>query len=162
MLESGAALGPVEVAYETYGTLDDDRANAVVVCHALTGDAHAAGFHPGDDRPGWWDTLIGPGKPLDTDRLFVVCANLLGGCQGTTGPSSTDPADGAALRPRASRCSPSATSSRCTARSSSATSGSPGRWAPSAGRSAGCRSCSGRSTTPTSCAPPSWSARPPG
>ena len=94
MLESGATLGPVEVAYETYGTLDDDRANAVVVCHALTGDAHAAGFHAGNARPGWWDTLIGPGKPLDTDRLFVVCANLLGGCQGTTGPASADPRTG--------------------------------------------------------------------
>ena len=79
------------MAYETYGRLDADRANAVYVCHALTGDAHAAGHHPGDARPGWWDTLIGPGKPLDTDRYFVVCANLLGGCRGTSGPSSPDP-----------------------------------------------------------------------
>ena len=87
-LASGALLGPVEVAYETYGRLNDARSNAVFVCHALTGDAHAAG------SGGWWETLIGPGKPLDTDRYHVVCANLLGGCRGTTGPSSTDPATG--------------------------------------------------------------------
>jgi len=94
VLESGARLGPVEVAYETYGTLNDDRSNAVFICHALTGDAHAAGHHGDPDRRGWWDNLIGPGRPVDTDRFFVVCANLLGGCQGTTGPSSEDPATG--------------------------------------------------------------------
>jgi homoserine O-acetyltransferase/O-succinyltransferase len=93
-LDSGATLAPVEVAFETYGTLDADRANAVVICHALTGDAHAAGLHEGATRPGWWDNIVGPGRPLDTDRFFVVCSNLLGGCQGTTGPSSTDPATG--------------------------------------------------------------------
>jgi homoserine O-acetyltransferase/O-succinyltransferase len=86
VLESGATLGPVDVAYETYGSLDADRANAVLICHALTGDAQAAE---------WWSTLVGPGRPVDTDRFFVVCANLLGGCQGTTGPSSIDPATGA-------------------------------------------------------------------
>ena len=90
-LESGVEFGPIEVAYETYGELDSDRSNAVFVCHALSGDAHAAGFHEGDDRPGWWDNLIGPGRPLDTDRYFVICANVLGGCNGTTGPSSIDP-----------------------------------------------------------------------
>jgi len=89
-------LDEVDVAYETYGRLDADAGNAVLICHALTGDAHAAGYHAGEDRPGWWDNLIGPGKPLDTDRFFVICANLLGGCQGTTGPSSTDPATGQA------------------------------------------------------------------
>jgi len=94
VLESGELLAPVEVAYETYGTLAPDGSNAVFVCHALTGDAHAAGHHGNPERPGWWDTLIGPGKPLDTDRLFVVCPNLLGGCRGTTGPSSLDPATG--------------------------------------------------------------------
>jgi homoserine O-acetyltransferase len=94
VLDSGATLAPVEVAYETYGALDAQRANAIFVCHALTGDAHAAGHHGDPSRAGWWDTLIGPGKPLDTDRYFVVCANLLGGCQGTTGPSSIDPARG--------------------------------------------------------------------
>ncbi|MBX5442021.1 MAG: homoserine O-acetyltransferase [Solirubrobacteraceae bacterium] len=93
-LESGARLAPVEVAYETYGRLDEDGANAVFVCHALTGDAHAAGHHGDPSRPGWWDNLIGPGRPLDTDRFFVVCANLLGGCKGTTGPGSIDPATG--------------------------------------------------------------------
>jgi homoserine O-acetyltransferase len=94
VLDSGATLAPVEVAYETYGTLDADRANAVFVCHALTGDAHAAGHHGDPSRPGWWDSIIGRGRPLDTDRFFVVCANLLGGCKGTTGPSSTDPSTG--------------------------------------------------------------------
>jgi homoserine O-acetyltransferase len=94
VLESGARLTHVEVAYETYGELDGDGGNAVFVCHALSGDAHAAGYHDGDRRPGWWDNLIGPGRPLDTDRFFVVCANVLGGCKGTTGPASTDPATG--------------------------------------------------------------------
>ena len=96
VLVSGATLGPVDVAYETYGTLNVDRSNAVFICHALTGDAHAAGFHEGATRPGWWDNLIGPGKPLDTDRFFVISANLLGGCQGTTGPSSENPETGTA------------------------------------------------------------------
>lgn len=93
-LAGGQLLGPVDVAYETYGTLSPSRDNAVFVCHALTGDAHAAGFHEGARRPGWWDNLIGPGKVLDTRHLFVISANLLGGCQGTTGPSSTNPATG--------------------------------------------------------------------
>ncbi|HET6560732.1 MAG TPA: homoserine O-acetyltransferase [Marmoricola sp.] len=93
-LAGGRTLAPVEVAYETYGSLDDVADNAVFIIHALTGDAHAAGVHPDDGRIGWWDNLIGPGRPVDTDRFFVVCANLLGGCQGTTGPSSTDPATG--------------------------------------------------------------------
>jgi homoserine O-acetyltransferase len=96
VLSSGAELSPVEVAYETYGTLSDARDNAIVVCHALTGDAHAAGHHGDPARRGWWDNLIGPGRPLDTDRFFVVSPNLLGGCQGTTGPSSTNPATGRA------------------------------------------------------------------
>ncbi len=92
-LAGGRTLGPVEVAYETYGTLSPDADNAVFICHALTGDAHAAGLTE-DGRPGWWDNLIGPGKPVDTDRFFVISPNLLGGCQGTTGPASTDPATG--------------------------------------------------------------------
>lgn len=96
VLASGARLAEVDVAYETYGTLNDEASNAVFVCHALTGDAHAAGFHEGAAKPGWWDNLIGPGRALDTDRLFVISANLLGGCQGTTGPSSIDPATGEA------------------------------------------------------------------
>jgi homoserine O-acetyltransferase/O-succinyltransferase len=93
-LASGANLGPIDVAYETYGSLNADRSNAVFICHALTGDAHAAGWHPADKRAGWWDNLIGPGKPLDTNRFYVICANILGGCLGTTGPSSIDPATG--------------------------------------------------------------------
>jgi len=95
-LESGAEIERVEVAYETYGELNAERSNGVFICHALSGDAHAAGVHEGDDpgRPGWWDNIIGPGRPLDTDRLFVISANVLGGCSGTTGPSSTDPATG--------------------------------------------------------------------
>lgn len=94
VLASGQKLPEVEVAYETYGTLTPERDNAVLICHALTGDAHAAGYHAGATKPGWWESLIGPGKPLDTDRFFVICANLLGGCQGTTGPLSVNPDTG--------------------------------------------------------------------
>ena len=93
-LESGQTLPVLELAYETYGSLSPARDNVVLVCHALSGDAHAAGHHGDPTRSGWWDTLIGPGKPVDTDRLFVISSNLLGGCQGTTGPSSVDPATG--------------------------------------------------------------------
>lgn len=93
-LDSGATLPMVEVAYETYGRLDADGTNAVVVCSALTGDAHAAGDHGDSHRRGWWDSMIGPGRPLDTERFFVACADLLGGCRGTTGPSSPDPSTG--------------------------------------------------------------------
>jgi homoserine O-acetyltransferase len=96
VLASGATLGPVEVAYETYGSLAAAGENTVFIAHALTGDAHAAGHHGDPKRRGWWDNLIGPGRPVDTDRFFVVCANLLGGCQGTTGPSSVDPSTGRA------------------------------------------------------------------
>lgn len=96
LLELGGSLGPIDVAYETYGSLSPAADNAVFICHALTGDAHAAGFHEGAKRPGWWDNLIGPGRPLDTNRFFVISANLIGGCQGSTGPSSTDPATGKA------------------------------------------------------------------
>lgn len=94
VLVGGAVLPRLEVAYETYGALNEARDNAVMVCHALTGDAHAAGLHLGAKRRGWWDNLIGPGKAVDTDRFFVVSANLLGGCSGTTGPQSIDPATG--------------------------------------------------------------------
>ena len=94
VLDSGETLAPVEVAYETYGERSASDNNVVVICHALTGDANAAGHHGDPAHPGWWDTLIGPGKPVDTDRLFVVSSNLRGGCQGTTGPSSINPATG--------------------------------------------------------------------
>ncbi len=95
VLEGGGSLRDVTAAYETWGTLDADAANAVLVCHALTGDSHAAGRSgPGHPTEGWWDSLIGPGRALDTDRLFVVCVNVLGGCQGSTGPSSIEAATG--------------------------------------------------------------------
>jgi len=94
-LVSGADIGPVTLAYETYGRLAPDASNAVLVCHALTGDSHAAGIYsPSDPKPGWWEVMIGPGKGLDTDKFFVVCVNVLGGCMGSTGPASTNPATG--------------------------------------------------------------------
>ncbi len=94
-LEKGGCLPELKVAYETYGKLNDARDNAILVCHALSGDAHAAGYHnTSDDKPGWWDEMIGPGKGLDTNHSFVICSNILGGCMGTTGPSSIDPRDG--------------------------------------------------------------------
>jgi homoserine O-acetyltransferase/O-succinyltransferase len=95
LLESGAELGPVTLAYETYGSLDPARDNAILIMHALSGDAHVAGRHtPEDRKPGWWDTMVGPGKAFDTDRFCVICANVIGGCQGSTGPSSIDPRTG--------------------------------------------------------------------
>jgi homoserine O-acetyltransferase len=94
LLESGRTLGPVTLAYETYGLLNADRSNAILVCHALSGDAHAAGFHAGEDAPGWWDAMIGPGKAFDTQQYFVICANIIGGCKGSTGPSSSNPKTG--------------------------------------------------------------------
>ncbi len=94
-LECGRTLGPIQVAYETYGTLSPARDNAVLICHGLSGDAHAAGYHRPDDRkPGWWDMMVGPGKSIDTNRYFVICSNALGGCRGTTGPSSINPQTG--------------------------------------------------------------------
>lgn len=93
VLDGGERLADVEVAYETWGELNADASNAVFVCHALTGDSHAAGSA---GQPGWWDAVVGPGRPVDTDRFFVVCPNLLGGCRGTTGPTSVDPATGTA------------------------------------------------------------------
>lgn len=94
VLANGQRLDEVSIAHETYGTLNAARDNAIYICHALTGDAHAAGWHEGDRRPGWWDNLIGPGRAIDTNRWFVVASNLLGGCSGSTGPSSTNPATG--------------------------------------------------------------------
>lgn len=98
LLQLGGSLERVAVAFETYGTLNDAGDNAVLVCHALTGSAHAAGRNEREEVPGWWDPLIGPGKAIDTERFFVVCSNVLGGCYGTTGPSSIDPASGHAYR----------------------------------------------------------------
>jgi homoserine O-acetyltransferase len=96
VLDSGLTLGPVDVVYETYGEPNADRSNAVLVCHALSGDAHAAGYHsPHDRRTGWWNGMIGPGKAFDTRKYWVICSNVIGGCRGTTGPGSVNPATGA-------------------------------------------------------------------
>jgi len=95
-LDSGGLLAPLTVAYQTYGSLDAARANAVLVCHALTGDQHVANVHPVTGKPGWWTAMVGPGRPIDTDRFFVICANVVGGCLGTTGPASLNPATGRA------------------------------------------------------------------
>jgi homoserine O-acetyltransferase len=94
ILESGETLSCLTLAYETYGKLNREKSNAILVCHALSGDAHVAGFHEGDTRPGWWDVVVGPGKALETDRYFVICSNVLGGCKGSTGPSSVNPETG--------------------------------------------------------------------
>ena len=94
ILESGKSLEKITVAYETYGELNNEKNNAILVCHALTGDAHAAGWHDGDKKPGWWEIIIGPGKVLDTEKYFIICSNVLGGCKGTTGPSSINPLTG--------------------------------------------------------------------
>ncbi|HEU4959397.1 MAG TPA: homoserine O-acetyltransferase [Sphingomonas sp.] len=91
-LDSGAALAPVEIAYETYGTLAPEGGNAILICHALTMDQHVASPHPITGKPGWWIEMVGPGKPIDTDRHLVVCANVLGSCMGSSGPASPDPA----------------------------------------------------------------------
>ncbi|MDD5120764.1 MAG: homoserine O-acetyltransferase [Candidatus Omnitrophica bacterium] len=90
-LENAEKLGPVSLAYETYGSLNKDKSNAILIAHALSGDAHAAGVHEGEDNPGWWDEFIGPGRAFDTDRYFVICSNVLGGCKGSTGPASLNP-----------------------------------------------------------------------
>lgn len=94
MLDAGRELSPVTVAYMTYGALNEERSNAVLVCHALTLDQFAASPNPVTGKPGWWSTLIGPGKSIDTDRFFVVCANVVGGCMGTTGPAEIDSTTG--------------------------------------------------------------------
>ncbi len=94
-LDSGATLAPLEIAYKTYGALNEAKTNAVLVCHALTGDQHLASTHPVTGKPGWWDRFVGPGRPLDPQRHFIICTNVVGGCMGTTGPASTDPATGA-------------------------------------------------------------------
>ena len=94
VLEGGNKLKNVTLAYETYGKLNKENSNAILVCHALSGDAHAAGWHEGDRKPGWWEIAIGPGKCLDTDKYFIICSNVIGGCKGSTGPSSINPETG--------------------------------------------------------------------
>ena len=97
-LDSGATLAPVEVAYETYGQLNAAKSNAILVLHAFSGDAHAAGISHETGKPGWWDNMIGPGKAFDTDKYFVICSNVLGGCRGTTGPVVDQPGHRLPLR----------------------------------------------------------------
>jgi homoserine O-acetyltransferase len=93
-LDAGVSLAPYAIAYQTYGRLNADRSNAILICHALTGDQYVAEPHPITAKPGWWDILAGPGKVLDTERYFLICANVLGGCMGSSGPSDINPATG--------------------------------------------------------------------
>lgn len=94
-LDCGQTLGPVTLAYEIYGKINEDKSNCILICHALSGDSHAAGrYHPDDPKPGWWDNMIGPGKAFDTDKYCVICSNIIGGCKGSTGPGSINPETG--------------------------------------------------------------------
>jgi homoserine O-acetyltransferase/O-succinyltransferase len=92
--DGGRAIAPLTIAYETYGALNEAKSNAILLCHALTGDQYAGGVHPVTGKPGWWEVLVGPGRPFDTDRYFVISSNVVGGCMGTTGPASINPATG--------------------------------------------------------------------
>jgi len=94
VLECGERLGPITLAYETYGRLDARRSNAILILHALSGDAHAAGVHGADGATGWWEEMIGPGKGFDTNKYFVICSNIIGGCKGSTGPAAINPTTG--------------------------------------------------------------------
>ncbi|HEX3502306.1 MAG TPA: homoserine O-acetyltransferase [Xanthobacteraceae bacterium] len=93
-LDAGLDFGPWQIAYQSYGALNADRSNAVLVCHALTGDQHVINNHPVTGKGGWWETMVGPGRPIDTERFFVICPNVVGGCMGSSGPASTNPATG--------------------------------------------------------------------
>jgi homoserine O-acetyltransferase len=93
-LDCGRTLAPWTMAYMSYGTLNAERSNAVLICHALTGDQFVASAHPVTGKPGWWETMVGPGKPVDTDRFFVICINVIGGCMGSSGPADINPATG--------------------------------------------------------------------
>jgi homoserine O-acetyltransferase/O-succinyltransferase len=94
LTDGGGVIAPLTIAYETYGNLNETKSNAILLCHALTGDQYAAGVHPVTGKPGWWEVLVGPGRPFDTDRFFVISSNVVGGCMGTTGPASINPATG--------------------------------------------------------------------
>jgi homoserine O-acetyltransferase len=93
-LDCGQGLAPFSIAYQSYGELNAERSNAILICHALTGDQYVANVHPVTGKPGWWETMVGPGKPIDTDRFFVICPNIIGGCMGSTGPASINPKTG--------------------------------------------------------------------
>ena len=93
-LDSGAQFAPLDFAYETYGTLNADKSNAILICHALTGDQYVASTHPLTGKPGWWTRVVGQGKPIDPARHFIIAVNALGGCMGSSGPASIDPATG--------------------------------------------------------------------
>ena len=93
-LSSGASLGPVDIAYETYGAMNADKSNVILICHALTGDQYVASDHPVTGKPGWWWRLVGQGKPVDPARHFIICSNVIGSCMGSSGPASVDPATG--------------------------------------------------------------------
>ena len=92
--DGGGRIAPLAIGYQTYGELNADRSNAILLCHALTGDQYAAGVHPVTGKPGWWEAMVGPGKPFDTERYFIICSNVVGGCMGSTGPASINPATG--------------------------------------------------------------------
>jgi homoserine O-acetyltransferase/O-succinyltransferase len=94
LLDNGSSLAPFEIAYQTYGELNAAKSNAILICHALTGDQHVANPHPLTGKPGWWETIVGPGKPVDTDRYYVICSNVIGGCMGSSGPASLNPETG--------------------------------------------------------------------
>ena len=93
-LDAGVTLSPFQIAYKTYGSLNAERSNAVLLCHALTGDQHVASVNPVTKKSGWWETMVGPGKPIDTERFFIICPNVVGACMGTSGPASTNPKTG--------------------------------------------------------------------
>lgn len=93
-LVSDAELEELSIAYETYGSLNREKDNGILICHALSGDAHLAGYHEGDEKPGWWDDMVGPGRAFDTEKYYVICSNIIGGCKGSTGPGSMDPKTG--------------------------------------------------------------------
>ncbi len=94
VLENGSVISPLEIAYETYGQLNSDKSNAILVCHALSGDAHAAGYHKDSVKPGWWEDYVGPGKAFDTDKYYIISTNVIGGCKGSSGPLSINPKTG--------------------------------------------------------------------
>ena len=93
-LDCGIDLSPFQIAYQTYGALNAERSNAIMICHALTLDQHVANVHPLTGKPGWWEIMVGPGRPLDTDKYFIICSNVIGGCMGSSGPASTNPVTG--------------------------------------------------------------------